>query len=466
MIAISHEKESDWSGASIFIKDAVFETPFETGVEYSSPARGPWNIVHTGMLMPESHQIFVCAQSCLRGVVLTAAEMNAEERFSTITIEEHNILDGDMEKLIIDGVADILHKLPVRPRAILLFTSCIHHFVGCDLRYVYDTLHKQFPDIDITDCYMNPTMRKTLTPPDVKMRQQLYSVLHETSIRDNGINFIGNNFPTLLDGELGLLLQQQGCIVRDICTSKTYDEFQKMAQSKVNITTNPAAFLAGETISKRFGTKHLVMPLSYDYDEINAALSQLYLLLSEKKVQNISAKDSLSSSCIDCAALAHDADKALAKTAELLGTTQIAIDYTATSRPLGLAKLLLTHGMNVTAVYADNFISSEKNDFDFLKNNFPMLRLYATVHPKMAILPAQEKSYALHDSPSDGSFTLAIGQKAAYFTGTRHFVNMIEANGFWGYSGISHLMELIQDAYKNEKDTAKIIQVKGWGCCA
>jgi len=122
--------------------------------------------------------------------------------------------------------------------------------------------------------------------------------------------------------------------------------------------------------------------------------------------------------------------------------------------------------MNVTAVYADNFISSEKNDFDFLKNNFPMLRLYATVHPKMAILPAQEKSYALHDSPSDGSFTLAIGQKAAYFTGTRHFVNMIEANGFWGYSGISHLMELIQDAYKNEKDTAKIIQVKGWGCCA
>ena len=58
---------SDWSGASVKIKDAVSLTPYEYGVEYGSPARGLWNIVHTGMLLPESHQIFVCAQGCLRG---------------------------------------------------------------------------------------------------------------------------------------------------------------------------------------------------------------------------------------------------------------------------------------------------------------------------------------------------------------------------------------------------------------
>ena len=47
---------SDWSGASVKIKDAVSLTPYEYGVEYGSPARGLWNIVHTGMLLPESHQ--------------------------------------------------------------------------------------------------------------------------------------------------------------------------------------------------------------------------------------------------------------------------------------------------------------------------------------------------------------------------------------------------------------------------
>ena len=78
--------------------------------------------------------------------MLTAAEMGAEDRFSTIDVRENNVLDGDMEDLIIDGVTDILAKLPYRPRALLIFTSCIHHFIGCDLPFVYEKLRERFPD--------------------------------------------------------------------------------------------------------------------------------------------------------------------------------------------------------------------------------------------------------------------------------------------------------------------------------
>ena len=60
----------------VLLRDLDFEEPFYEGLIYNPPARGVWNIVHTGMLIPESHQIYVCAQGCLRGVVLTAAEMN------------------------------------------------------------------------------------------------------------------------------------------------------------------------------------------------------------------------------------------------------------------------------------------------------------------------------------------------------------------------------------------------------
>ena len=97
---------------SVKISEAKFPAPFTSGLEYGAPARGTWNIVHVGMLIPEAHQIFVCAQGCLRGVVLTAAEMNASDRFSTIAVREHNVLDGDIEELIIDGVSDILERLP------------------------------------------------------------------------------------------------------------------------------------------------------------------------------------------------------------------------------------------------------------------------------------------------------------------------------------------------------------------
>ena len=68
----------------IQIKDAAFPAPFANVLEFNSPAHGTWNIVHMGMLVPEARQIYVCAYNCMRGVVLTAAEMNAQERFSFV----------------------------------------------------------------------------------------------------------------------------------------------------------------------------------------------------------------------------------------------------------------------------------------------------------------------------------------------------------------------------------------------
>lgn len=438
-------RNKDAAGASLHIRDAKSLSPHEYGIEYGSPARGLWNIVHTGMLVPECHQIFVCAQGCLRGVVLTAAEMDAMDRFSTIAICENNTLDGDMESLIIDGVADILDKLQRKPRAVMVFTSCIHHFMGCDLDFVYAELRRKFPDIDFTDCYMNPIMRKTKTAPDPKMREQMYSLLKPVQKLAPGVvNIIGNNFPTDESSDLYSMLKSGGYDVRDVCRCKTYDEFQLMAESAANITYHPAAVIAADTLRKRLGQKHINIPLSYDYDEITNNLKKL--------------SDSLMLAMPDVESMRADAEAELARTAKLVGDVPIAIDYTATPRPLGLAKLLLVHGMNVISVYADVFSQEESSAFDWLRENTGDLMLYATVHPKMGILPHTEAA-------EYGGELLAIGQKAAFFTGTRHFVNILECGGHYGFNGICRLMEDIRDAFNNEKDTEKIIQVKGWGCC-
>ena len=81
----------DSKDAVVKIKDASFPTPFVSALEYNSPVHGNWNIVHTGMQVPESIQIYVCADNCMRGVVLTAAEMNAADRFSFVLVEEQNL---------------------------------------------------------------------------------------------------------------------------------------------------------------------------------------------------------------------------------------------------------------------------------------------------------------------------------------------------------------------------------------
>lgn len=431
--------ETDVTGAMVLMKNAAFPAPFKSELEYSCSARGTWNIVHTGFLIPEAHEIFVCAAGCLRGVVLTAAEMGALDRFSTIEIRENNVLEGDMEDLLIEGVTDILHKLPYKPRAVLLYTSCIHHFIGCDLNLCYSRLRERFPEIDFTDCYMNPIMRKSGLTPDQLMRRGLYALLKPQETDAKRINIIGNNLPTDKSCELFTLAQKAGCTVTEIHDCKDYDAYQKMAEASINICYNSAAKAGGEALEKRLGQKLLYLPLSYDYDEITRILGEYAAALG------IGAPD-WSDEIAAC-------EEALAHAKAVIGDAPIVIDYTATMRPLSYARLLLTHGFNVTAVYADSFTGEEKADHAWLQAEHPELKVFATVQVKMRVLPREVSEK-----------TIAVGQKAAYFTGTPYFVNTVEGGGFWGFSGIRNMLQLMEDAFGQEKDTRRLIQIKGLGC--
>ena len=421
------------------IADASFPAPFHSGLEYASPARGTWNIVHTGMLIPEAHEIFVCAASCLRGVVLTAAEMDAAHRFSTVEIKESNLLDGDMEYHVIDGVSDILERLPKKPPVVLVYTSCVHHFAGCDLGMIYDTLRDRFPDIDFVDCYMNPIMRKSGLTPDQLMRSRLYFPLKPRPIRKGTVSIIGNDLPSNEDNDLVVLLKENGFRIHEITSCKTYEEYQQMAESEYNICYYPAAAAGCQMLSQRLGTTDIYVPFSFDFEEIDAGFSAL----AEKLGISLQDPTAKRQACIG----------ALKETLDLIGSTPIAIDYTYCPRPLGLAKLLLDYGFNVQRVYLDAVTGEEKKVFEDLKAQYPTLELFPTVNASMRFLARKE--------PSD---YLAIGQKAAHFLNTRHFVNVVEGGGMLGYQAVLKTLALMQEAFLEEKDTRNLIQIKGMGC--
>lgn len=427
------------SSVGIPIGKASFPAPFASGMEYASPARGTWNIVHTGMLIPEAHEIFVCAASCLRGVVLTAAELNMAHRFSTVEVRENNLLDGDMEDLVIDGVSDIIEKLPKHPPVVLVYTSCVHHFAGCDLDMIYGELGNRYPDIDFVDCYMNPIMRKSGLTPDQLMRSRLYQPLKPRPIRKDAVSIIGSDLPTDENSDLMQLLGSNHLKIHEITSCSTYGEYQEMAESAFYISYYPAAVAGGDMLAHRLGGKHIYVPFSFDYDEIEAGFTKLAEGLGIG-VPDFTGKREA------CAA-------ALQETLALVGSTPIAIDYTYCPRPLGLAKLLVTAGFNVQRVYLDVVTGEEKAAFEDLKENFPSLELYPTVHASMRFLAAKEPSGFL-----------AIGQKAAHFTNTNHFVNVVEGGGMLGYQAVLKTLELIRDAHREEKDMRNLIQIKGMGC--
>jgi hypothetical protein len=107
----------------------------------------------------------------------------------------------------------------------------------------------------------------------------------------------------------------------------------------------------------------------------------------------------------------------------------------------------------VDTVYLDGISPEEEQDFCWLREHFPRLLLKATIQPKARVLPRGREEKVL-----------AIGQKAAWFEDTPHFVNLVQGAGLWGFDGICRLCALMREAFLEEKDTEDLVPRKGWGC--
>ena len=145
----------------------------------------------------------------------------AADRFSTIAVKEDDITNGQMEELVIDGVSEILEKLKRKPTVVILFTVCIHHFMGCDIAYIYRTLRERYPQQHFIEAYMDPIMQKGGITPDQKLRKAMYDCLEKREQRPEQINIIGNDLPLQPDCEMLSVLREHGCTVKDLTACDT-----------------------------------------------------------------------------------------------------------------------------------------------------------------------------------------------------------------------------------------------------
>lgn len=439
---LTHNRSTD--RAAIAIGEADFPAPFAHGLEYNAPVHGNWNIVHTGMLVPESHQIYICAQNCMRGVAMTAAEMNAADRFSMVVLEEHDLYDGDLFEITCEGIADAIRKLPAPPRAVLVFPVCLHHFMGTDMAAIYRELESRFPGIDFIRCWMDPIMQKTGLTPEQKQRKALYDPLEALLPDPRAVNLLGGNLAVDPEGsDIARLLAKNHFVLRELPTCETYGDFLAMGESALELCTTPFGDYGARQLARRLQRPYLWLPCSWQFDQIAADRKRLCEALG-----------------IADAVIAADRAAALAalrRLAATLGGTPVAIDAMAVFEPLGLARLLLEHGVNVVRVYLDVVAADERSAFDWLRAHAPGLPLVATIRPEMRIVRRGG------DRPA-GKKLLAVGPKAAYFEDTEHFVNTIDNGGFWGYAGIAALARQMGEALAAPKDTRALVPRKGWGC--
>ena len=107
----------------------------------------------------------------------------------------------------------------------------------------------------------------------------------------------------------------------------------------------------------------------------------------------------------------------------------------------------------MTEVYLDVVNPEEADALEWLKEHAPELQLSSIGLPELRVASREREER-----------TLAIGPKAAWFTGTGNFVNIVEGGNLWGFAGIRELAGLMRDAWATEKDTRDIVPRKGLGC--
>ena len=451
---------------SVSAGEAAFPVPFREGLLYSSPARGTWTIAHTSMLIPGSHQIFVCPSCCLRGVVLSAEEMGAMDRFSMLEFTDDHILRGDLEDMIIEGVSGILNEMPKKPTCVLLYTSCVQHFLNIDLNLVYRECAKAHPEVDFIDCYMLPTMRKHFSPEKMQWRQ-LYRAVKKLPEDRHLANVIGSFYEIQPESELFEIFKNAGVRVSQLPTMVSYDEYKHMGAAAMNLFFHPVVDFAAKDMEKRLGQKAVYMPVSFNYEEIRRSetilsetLRDILYVEEEIRAENIYAGDVHAEDPCDVPEiqlpdyelLRKEAEESLAEALTVIGQTPIALDFSAVTRPLSLARMLLEHGFCVRRIYADAFAPEEKGDFEVIRDRFPDVQIYPMTQPGMRVARRNAEQF------------LAIGQKATYFTGTRHFVNLVENGGLYGFRGITGIAQMMIEAFETEKNPRDFIEIKALGC--
>lgn len=429
----------------VTVREAAYPAPFENCLEFNSPVHGTWNIVHTGMLVPQAQQIYVCAYNCMRGVVLTAAEMNERERFSFVVLDEEDMIAGRLEDVTIEGTAACIRKLPKRPPVVLLFTVCVHQFLGCDLDYIYRKLGEAFPDIVFVRCFMDCLFQKKGPTPDMKLRASMYDPVTPLPVQKGLFSLVGSDLPLSDKSDLKTLIREAGGSLKEISRLEDYQDYLSMGASQAFISTYPAGKPGGEKLAARLERAFYYLPMSFDYEEIACEWRKIRQMLGGVPGSSEEFETVIRNETASC-------ESAVESAYEQIGQTEIAIDYTFHPRPLGLARLLLEHGFSVKRVYLDSINTEEEKDFQWLREHAPELMLIATMKPECRVQSRNRPDI------------LAIGQKAAWFTGTEHFVNVVQGGGLFGFDGIRQTMELMKEAAREAKDTKDLVIRKGWGC--
>ena len=414
------------------------KTCFAKALHYTSPAHGGWGMVRIAMSVPESYQIFFAPAACGRHGAISAVMHGYRDRLAYYFLEEKDIISGGYEEQIFDAVRQILRRLDKKPKAVLLFVTCIDDLMGTDLEALTQELEATFEGVDFTFCHMDPIRNDSKLPPPQNIHQQMYRLLKPSNEKKKTVNCIGNLMPVHRTSELYRVLELLGLEkVYHIRECEDYKTFQEMASSQCNLMLAPTGLAAVKWMEKNMDFPYLELCTSYDLDRIAKQYGMLQEQFGGGDVSEILEP------------MRRRAEEEVEKTKELFGELPIYIDQSAVNRPYELAYFLHRRGFSVKGIFADKPGKNQEDILEKLLTECPQLELMTPQHPKTML-----RGENLCE-------TFAIGFEGAYIMQCRYVLNLFSDEGMFGYDGVIRLIQMMQDAYKNPVSLQELLDNYG-----
>lgn len=400
--------------------------------DYTTPATGGWGVVKMVMLVPESFQLFVCPFACGRHGSIGAAEAGLKDRLSYLFIDQTDIIDG-YEDLIVQAVPEYLEAIePARPRVLFIFVSCLDDLIGTNHAAVLKRLRAAVPDVEFAFGHMNPISLASKSPPAVTAQRTMYGVLKKSGPAEKAVNLIGNLDDIDPSSELISFLGAYGYVTRHISRYTSYDKYQEMARSSLNLVLDPKGLGAAKDMEKKLGIPFAFLPVSYSLDSI------------ARDHETLGAKLGLGPFAFT--PFREEAEAAVADTLRLLDGYPVAVDSSAFMRPYSLASALTDYGFNVVAVFAPDPSGPDRAGYEALLEKRPGIKI---INPQ-GIRGIYDRGYMEE--------CVALGSEAAYLTGSLHPGRLNWDAGMHGYRALTLLMKEIRKAYLGHADLKAIIK--------
>ncbi len=412
---------------------------------YTSPAHGGWGMVRIGMSVPDSFQIFFSPPACGRHGAISSVLHRYRNRLAYYFLEEKDVVSGGYEKQIFDAVDLVLKRLKKKPRAMLLFVTCIDDLMGTDLEELTLELKDRFQEIDFTFCHMDPIRNDSKLPPPQNIQHQMYALLEKKELKKDTVNCIGNLMPIDEDCELYSILNHMGIKnINHILNCRDYDEFKNMASAYCNLMISPNGAAAVKSMNNTIGIPYEEVAVSYDLDIIQNQYKKLMNTLAS----NISQKEKQAINTI-ISYMEEQAVNEVENTKKLIGNIPIYIDSSAVAHPYELAWFLHRKGFLIKGIFAEKPSESEKEAFQNLVTVCSDIQIVLPQHPKTMI-----RSQDIKD-------TFSIGFEAAYTTQSRYVLDLFSDEGMFGYYGVIKLMKMMRKCYENPVDLKKLLDSYG-----